>query len=262
MLGLGGVLVSLAVTVAVVSGIREPRRIAALTAAMCCLAPVLDLVRLGPIGMLPVALCAVGCLVPWRFRGALIGAAAALQPLTALFVLHLWVTGRRMAAATAAGVLAGSLLVLPGAAWRFWSFWTGRAFDAPERPPLAESNLSLLGMFHHLPVPALACWAVAAAGLLAVWARMVRRLPPACAVAVTGLVAVLVSPVAWPHCLVWVVVAVAALVADGRTAAAAGVWVLFLPWNLPPVMLGALAVLVLLAVGLPVRPAAQARVVM
>jgi alpha-1,2-mannosyltransferase len=270
----------LAVTVALI--VPKPWRVPFGVAA-CYLGPMMDLVRFGQIGMLLAALCVADCLVdkPRWPRGTLIGLAAAIKLIPAIFIVHLWVTGRRraagIAAGTAAGVTATALLILPGDSL---GYWLSRCFDTTHRRPDGPDNQSLLGLLMraHLPPPLTALlWAAALAAVTVPALRAVRRLDPVTGVAVTGLLSAMLSPITWSHHLVWIVVVLAALLRRDDRLAAAVVAFCYLPasWvalpllttlGVPPTLatatygLGALALLVLLSTAAQSRTTLRERV--
>jgi alpha-1,2-mannosyltransferase len=210
--------------------------------------PFRDGVKFGQVDELLALLVAVDCLRDRRRTGGvLVGIATAIKLTPAVFVVYLLVRGRRRAAATAAATFAGCTLlaaaVLPGDSDRYWTdalFHTERL-----RSNAGTSNQSLRGMWlralpghdHAVTIAWLVCAAaVAAVGL---WrARtMSRRGDELAAVALVGLVAVLVSPVSWIHHLVWLPLVLGVLVGTGRdrrrVVLAIAVWAFFVvrvPW--------------------------------
>ncbi len=254
--------------------VRDPRLRLPIGVAACYLGPMVDLVRFGQIGMLLAALCAADVVVdrPRWPRGTLVGLAAAIKLIPAIFIVHLWVTGRRRAAliatGTAAAVTLAALLVLPGDSL---GYWLGRFFNTDHREPDGTPNQSLLGLVlrWHLAAPvATLLWAGAAVAVTVAALRAVRRLEPVAGFAVTGLLGAALSPITWSHHLVWIVVVLALLVERGHRRSAAAVWVYFLPvsWLALPLLtalgapltlatatygLGAVALLLMLSVQAP-----------
>lgn len=177
-----------------------------------------------------------------RWRGVLIGLAAAIKLTPLVFVLHLFLIGRRADALRALGAFAGltvlSLLVLPADSIRYWSTEVlgGPLFSAnPATNSAQVADQSLNGLLER--VSGRASWAFPVAiglglVLLAVVVPLVRRLAARGArweaLLVTAGFGLLVSPVSWTHHWVWVV-ALVGLVA-GRYWWLAGVWVVFTGW--------------------------------
>ena len=198
-----------------------------LTGAACWLVPVRDSLWFGQVDVIVVALCLADLAgragrLP---RGTLVGLATALKLTPGVFAVHYWLAGRRRAAWTAAGVVlaatALAALALPGDSA---AYWFGALVD-PDRlgQNAGTSNQSLRGVLLRLGPDGTAgtllwvvlCVPVAAVGFWGA-ARASRSGDVVRAVALVGLLAVLLSPVAWIHHLAWVVVVVAALVGDGR----------------------------------------------
>lgn len=239
-----------------VSGLRLPLLFAFLTVACTYLMPVRDQVRFGQVDILLVALCLADCVArrPVWPRGALIGLAVAVKLTPGVFLIYLLVTGfgpgareeqRRtlfMAAFTAALLTLLPFPVIPGDAADFWF----RALFDPERlgANAATTNQSMRGMLIRLYLPdqpTALIWLALVAVVGWYGFRHARGAlldgHPVTATALVGLMAVLLSPVAWIHHLAWVVVVLGALVGDGRDPVrlrvAAGVWlyyVLLIPW--------------------------------
>ncbi|WP_327048902.1 glycosyltransferase 87 family protein [Microbispora sp. NBC_01189] len=124
-------------------------------------------------------------------------------------------------------------------------FWFGALLDSERLGAnAATTNQSLRGMLLRLYLPdalTSAVWLAAVAAIGWYGFRQARRAhldgDTMTAVALTGLMAVLLSPVAWIHHIAWIVVVVAAVAGSGRDPVrllvAAGVWlyyVLPIPW--------------------------------
>ncbi|MFI5755574.1 bifunctional glycosyltransferase 87/phosphatase PAP2 family protein [Streptomyces sp. NPDC051569] len=181
--------------------------------------PVRNSFHLGQTSIIPVLLVLVGCFAvrDERARGVLIGIGAALQPAVLLFAPLLWLTGRRKAAATTAGTFAACTALawaaLPGDSWAYWVHHVAGA-GLGERPDsLANQSLhgALLRMGLEGPLEIALFVALAAAVVVFGLRRAVRYAQdgqPLLAVALTGCVAVAVSPTAWQHQLLWVLLAV------------------------------------------------------
>lgn len=222
--------------------------LAALTAIALVSHPMLEHVFFGQVNVFLVLLCLVDLLVlaHRRVHGALIGVAAALKLTPAVFVPHLWLTGRRRAAVvaglTAAGCTALAWIVLPDASVEFWTDRVAEG-DRIARSIGYTSNQSLRGLVARL-VPdgyGTALWAVVAVAVAWYGLRRARDAHRAGdergGIALVALLPVLLSPIAWIHHLVWFLPMIGALAADGRdrrrlvaAAAAALVLLLRLPW--------------------------------
>jgi len=215
----------------------------------CCvfLVPVEQVMSFGQIDLFLVALCLLDCCVrrPWWPRGALIGLAAAVKLEPAVFVVYLLLTGRRKAAAVAAGSFAAFTAVAWAIAPRdSITYWTSAIFDTGRLGGnAAAGNQSLRGMLMRSLVPGhliTIVWltiaiAVAAGGFAAARACW-QRGDNTAGVAIVGLLSALLSPVGWIHHLCWVVVAIGVMLGPGRdwrrvsaAAAAFGLFLLRLP---------------------------------
>ncbi|MFF0761485.1 bifunctional glycosyltransferase 87/phosphatase PAP2 family protein [Streptomyces sp. NPDC003631] len=195
--------------------------------------PVRNTLYLGQTSIIPVLLVLLGCFAVRgeRTSGALIGLGAALQPTLLLFAPLLWFTGRRRAAVSTAGTFA----VCTALAWAAmphdsYTYWVhhlagtglgGKADDHANQSlhgallRLGLSGPLEIGLFFVLGT------AVAVLGLR----RAIRYAHDGqllLAVAVTGCVAVAVSPTSWQHQLLWVLLAVVGRV--GRRASDRYVW--------------------------------------
>ncbi|MGL4174225.1 MAG: glycosyltransferase 87 family protein [Actinomycetota bacterium] len=201
---------------------------ALLTAPMIWLQPVADGIRFGQVNAFIVLLAVADLAVrhPRWPRGLLIGIATAVKLTPGVFWVHFVVARRwgwlRTSIATAATATIIAAIVLPEATVAFW----GGALSDPNRlgPNAGTSNQSLRGVLLRLGPDGTAgtvLWliAVAAVGVagFTVAARAHRAGNPVAQVAAVGLMAVLLSPVAWVHHLAWVIVVVAAVMGDGRS---------------------------------------------
>lgn len=270
---------------------RKPLLFALVMVACTYLMPIRDQVRFGQVDILLVALCVADCMArrPWWPRGFLIGLATAVKLTPGVFLIYLAVTRQWrtffMAAFVAALLTLLPFVVIPQDSLEFWF---SALFD-PNRlgANAATTNQSMRGMLMRLYLPD-ALTSVLWVALVAVvgWYgfrgayRAYQAKDTLTAVALVGLMAVLLSPVAWIHHLAWVVVVLGAIVGDARDRTrlwvAGGVWlyyVLPIPWwgvslkaaeipVLSPVLgkivqnafgLGAIALVWLLAAWLPKR---------
>ena len=194
--------------------------------------PTRETITFGQINMLLILLIVGDLLfaVPrkWRLAGAGIGLATALKLFPGIFIVYLLVTRRWRAAIVASATAAGATLlaaaIAPRASWQFWTdaLWSTDRVGRTDY----TGNQSLQGLLARLTAPAepprlawlLLVVAVAGFGL---WraARAARDGDEITGMALTGLVAALISPITWPHHVYWFVPAVLVLV----TAAAAPV---------------------------------------
>jgi hypothetical protein len=181
--------------------------------------PVRNTLYLGQTSIIPVLLVLLGCFAVRgeRASGVLIGIGAALQPTVLLFAPLLWFTGRRRAAVATGGTFAASTLLawaaLPHDSYTYWVHHLAGVGLGGQADDLANQSLhgALLrfglegpleiGLFLVLGV------AVAVVGLRRA-VRYARDGQLLLAVAVTGCVAVAVSPTTWQHQLLWVLLAV------------------------------------------------------
>jgi alpha-1,2-mannosyltransferase len=230
------------------AGRMRPVIFAAVFAACSYLFPLRDEMRFGQVDLVLLAMAVADCAAPrprWP-RGALVGLATAIKLVPGVFIGYLWLSGRRRAALTAALVALactlGAWLLLPHDSV---TYWTSAVFDPGRLGPNAgTSDQSLRGLLLRTFLPGRlpgAIWvavaaAVAAAGF-AVATRLARDSREIEAIAVTALVGVLASPVTWIHHYVVVVVAIGAILADGRSpgrvvlaAATAVCFALTIPW--------------------------------
>jgi alpha-1,2-mannosyltransferase len=239
------------------AGRLRPAAFAIVFAACAYLFPVRDEMRFGQVDLVLLALAAADCAArePRWPRGALVGLATAIKLVPGVFVVYLWLSGRRRAALTAAlvtlAVTLGSWLLLPQDSV---TYWTSAIFDSSRLGPNSgTSNQSLRGLLLRAlppwpPAPAglpaglpgviwvVLAAAVALAGFAAV-RRLARQSRETEALAVTALVGVLASPVSWIHHYVVVVLVIGAILADGRAprrvalaAATAAYFALTIPW--------------------------------
>ena len=245
--------------------------------------PVTHGISVGQVSMALVALVVVDALVLDRWRGALTGVAAAIKLIPLVFLPYYLLTRQWRAARNLGfgflGATALAFLVLPADSVRYWTdliFATGRVGEVSGR-----RNKSLLGMLAHLGLDGTAlqvAWLVLAAAVtgLALWraVRHHRRGQETAAVLVVGVLSAVVSPISWPHHLVWVSLVALFLVLSGLAwARAAGValWVVFLvgtplmgfdatapAWLVLPETLPTLCLVAIAVLGLPDAAACDA----
>ncbi|WP_338018244.1 bifunctional glycosyltransferase 87/phosphatase PAP2 family protein [Streptomyces taklimakanensis] len=200
--------------------------------------PVRNTFHLGQTSIIPVLLALCGLLYAARLprgAGAAVGLAAALQPTVLLFAPLLWLTGRRRAAAVSVGVFGGCTALawaaLPSDSWTYWVHHVaGAGLGAPAD---ATANQSLHGLLLRLglagPVE-IALFVVLAGAVAVLGVRRAARYALdgqlLLAAAVTGCVAVAVSPTAWQHQQVWILLAAVGRV--GRRSGDRLVWPVFL----------------------------------
>ncbi|MCX4974904.1 bifunctional glycosyltransferase 87/phosphatase PAP2 family protein [Streptomyces sp. NBC_00620] len=181
--------------------------------------PVRNTLYLGQTSIIPVLLVLLGCFAVrgQRASGVLIGLAAALQPTVLLFAPLLWFTGRRHAAATT-GATFGALTALAWAAMPHdsYTYWVhhlagvglGGKADGLGNQSL-HGALLRLGLEGPLEIALFLLLGAAVAFLgLRRAVRYARDGQLLLAVAITGCVAVAVSPTTWQHQLLWVLLAV------------------------------------------------------
>nr|WP_307813436.1 bifunctional glycosyltransferase 87/phosphatase PAP2 family protein [Streptomyces sp. N35] len=195
--------------------------------------PVRNTLHLGQTSIIPVLLVLLGCFTARgeRTAGVLIGIGAALQPTVLLFAPLLWCTGRRRAAVSAAGTFAAATALawaaMPHDSWTYWVHHLAGA--GLGGAPAQVSNQSLHGALLRLGLHGPGETAVfAALGIVVASVGLRRAVHYArdgqllLAVALTGCVAVAVSPTAWQHQLLWLLLAVVGRV--GTKAASRLVW--------------------------------------
>ena len=221
---------------------------AALFAGCAYLFPMRDEIRFGQVDMVLLAMSVADCAArsPRWPRGALVGLATAIKLVPGVFIVYLWVSGRRRAAVTASlAALAwtlGAWLLLPDDSV---TYWTSAIFQSGRLGVNAgTSNQSLRGILLREFLPGQApgaLWAVLAVAVAAAGFALARRLARQSremeGIAVTALLWVLLSPVSWIHHFLVVVVVIGAILADGRSRsrvvialATAAFFVLTVPW--------------------------------
>jgi alpha-1,2-mannosyltransferase len=195
-------------------------------------------VHYGQVGFFLMALICVDLLTPatGRWRGVLIGIATAIKLTPGVFIIAMFVSGRRRAAGVAVATFAlvsGLVAVAAPASSR--AYWTGALFDSDRLGDNTDAtNQSLRGMLLRTGLDSklvtglflLSVLVVGGIGLikaLAAW----RCGDDLMAVTLIGLLMALLSPVAWIHHFVFVIPLLALLVRDHRWktfVVLAGIW--------------------------------------
>jgi alpha-1,2-mannosyltransferase len=208
------------------TGTLAPLTLALLTVPMLWLHPVSDGIRFGQVNAFMVLACLMDLRNPRPGllrrvpAGVLVGVAMSIKLTPGVFVIHYLVCRRWREAATAVGtavgVTLGAWVLLPEASFAFW----GGALQDPARlgPNFGTSNQSMRGFLLRVGPDGLlgtAIWLVlvVVVGVFGFWLarRLWLRDDSVGEVAVVGLLACLLSPVAWIHHYHWVVVVVLAL---------------------------------------------------
>ncbi|WP_369197274.1 bifunctional glycosyltransferase 87/phosphatase PAP2 family protein [Streptomyces djakartensis] len=180
--------------------------------------PVRNALWLGQTSIIPVLLVLLGCFAAHgqRTSGALIGLAAALQPTLLLFTPLLWFTGRRSAGLSAAATFAActglAWAAMPADSHRYWVHHLAGAGLGGPADDLANQSLhgALLRLGLSGPLEIALFLTLGAAVAVLALRRAVRYFRDGqllLAVAVTGCTAIAVSPTAWQHQLLWVLLA-------------------------------------------------------
>lgn len=206
----------------------RPVAAAALICAMAWMLPVRDCFRFGQVGIFLAALCLADCAVarPRWPRGVLIGFATAIKLTPGVFIVYLWVSGRRRAAVNAAVSFVVlevfAAVVAPRASWAYWTdalFNSGRLGDNA-----GTSNQSLRGMMVRAFDPNLATALFVVAAVIvtgyAFWRARAASFAgdELRAVVIIGLLSVLVSPVSWIHHLAgWLPLAIGVVLGAGTS---------------------------------------------
>jgi alpha-1,2-mannosyltransferase len=178
-------------------------------------------------------------------QGTLIGLAAAIKLTPALFVIFMFLIGKRRAAITAIisfAVFTGiGAILLFGETVVFFSGLSGG--DTRTASPLYTGNQSLLGVFFRLGDSSriTTLLGLAVAGLLAVLGCLIaaswwRSNEKVFAVAIVGLTTCLASPLSWTHHYVWILPMAMAVLSPGVPRWAryvGGLWVVWVCVCLP-----------------------------
>ncbi|MBZ4322130.1 bifunctional glycosyltransferase 87/phosphatase PAP2 family protein [Streptomyces huiliensis] len=193
--------------------------------------PVRSTFSLGQTSIIPVLLVLLACCLPrlaqgsGRASGVLVGVAAALQPAVLLFAPLLWLTGRRRAAVTAGATFAAATALAwaaaPDDSWTYWVHHIAGAGLGDRPDGLTNQSLHGLLLRLHLRGPLeIALYGVLAAAVAVLGLRRAahyaRDGQPLLATAMTGCVAVAVSPTAWQHQQLWILLAIAGRVGKRR----------------------------------------------
>ncbi|MEJ3744340.1 glycosyltransferase 87 family protein [Actinomycetes bacterium KLBMP 9797] len=225
---------AIAVTVGatVTGGVADRRRplvVAAVACAVLLSAPAQSNLRFGQVSVFIVLLAlldGVG-VTPARWRGVLVGVAAAVKLTPLLFVVYFVVAGRWRDAARAVAAFvacaAVGALVLPADSWQYWS---GTMLRTSRIGDLASlGNQSVHGALMRIGVPPGALpvlWAVLVAAICAAALLRARRLDRdgerTRAAVLVGCATVAASPVSWTHHQVWTVLAAMLLIATSGAA--------------------------------------------
>lgn len=203
----------------------RPMTVLTLTAVMFWVRPVNDTLDWGQINLVLLALVLIDGLGLTRLpRGVLVGVAAAVKLVPGIFVGYFLVTRQWRAAFTAmASTLVCILVAFALAPSSSWTYWTKTLYESNRiGDSRYYSNQSLLGMVQRTVDERWvgAVWLLVVAGVIAWGFVRVRRAyddgDVLAALAITGLMGCLVSPISWFHHFVWVLPALAVLVDDGR----------------------------------------------
>jgi len=213
---LAAILVATACVVGVAADVTG-RRLAAIVLAGSALAlasqPAWYAFRLGQVDLILLALVLLDLRgLPRRLpRGVLIGLAAGIKVVPGIFIVYLALTGRARAASVALATFAATVvlgaLVMPGAAYDYWTrfLWDIHRVGPPDR----IFNQSLRGMLLRLHVDGVAVWLAVAVAVAVVGAAIAvalhRRGDAALSITTFALTGLLVAPISWIHHWVWAV---------------------------------------------------------
>jgi alpha-1,2-mannosyltransferase len=253
-LGIGWTVATVAVIVAIAvvatrGRVKAPPRATALpallAAALFASAPVSSNLRFGQVSVILALLILLDLMVvPEKWRGILIGIAAAVKLTPLIFIPLLWFAGRRRAAivatSTFAGAAAVAFAILPHDSTRYW--FTELAKVNRLGHIATGGNQSFNGMLLRLglddtPRTMLTAVVALVVGVLALWrgSRAGRDGDWLTAAVVVGAASVVMSPVSWTHHQIWLVLAALLPVAGPRwwriTWPAVALAVMILPVN-------------------------------
>ncbi|MFJ8631063.1 phosphatase PAP2 family protein [Streptomyces sp. NPDC093568] len=195
--------------------------------------PVRNALHLGQTSIIPVLLVLLGCFAVRgeRTGGVLIGLAAAFQPTLLLFAPLLWFTGRRRAALSAGAAFGACAAVawvaMPSDSYTYWVHHLAGVGLGGRADGLANQSLhgALLRLGLTGPLEIAVFLLLGAAVAVLALRRAVRLAHDGqllLAVAITGCAAIVVSPTAWQHQLLWVLLAAVGQV--GRRSCDRYVW--------------------------------------
>lgn len=222
-------LAAIAVLVGRACGSGRPVVVAAVACGLLLSAPAQSNLRFGQMSVFVVLLSLVDGLgwTPARYRGLLIGVAAAIKLTPLLFVVYFLVVGRYRDAARAGGAFVvcaaiGALLLPAESA----TFWTGTIAETSRIGNLASlGNQSVQGALLRLGLSPSALplvWAALVAvicGIALLRARQIEHSGQMARAAVlVGCATVAASPVSWTHHQIWLVLAAMLLIATQGTA--------------------------------------------
>ncbi|MDT7793353.1 MAG: alpha,2-mannosyltransferase [Mycobacterium sp.] len=184
----------------------------ALLLALCLwLEPVRYSIQLGQINLLILAVVVADLLGPARRRwaGVGIGVMAGIKLTPAIFLLLLFLIGRRRASAVGVvaffATIAAGFATLPGDSIKYW---LGGEFDDPHRvspdPSLSSSVQGLFMRFHYPVWLAMVVSVSLVLACLAIAVRAWRQDSPLLAVSLVGMGGAAASPFSWSHHWVWV----------------------------------------------------------
>ncbi|GAB3872735.1 glycosyltransferase family protein [Dactylosporangium cerinum] len=209
--------------------------VAVVASALLVSAPVQSNLRFGQVSIFIVLLALVdaGQVIPARFRGILVGVAAAIKLTPLLFVVYFLVARRYKDAARAGAAFVAcagiAAVFMPGASVRYWG---GTIFQTSRIGDLASlGNQSVHGMLLRVgldPGTLPVVWAALIAAICGAALLRARQLhlhgEPVRAAVLVGCATVAASPVSWTHHQVWTVLAAMLLVAaEGAWRRVAGV---------------------------------------
>jgi alpha-1,2-mannosyltransferase len=193
--------------------------------------PVYQTLELGQINIVLMALVMLDCLVvPPRYRGLLVGIAAGVKIIPAIFVLYFILRRDWRAVAgsgvTFAGTVVASAIVMPHETLRYWTHLTSAA--ARTGDTISSVNQSLPAVLARVmhdrypPTVLVALVSLCGIALAAVAARkQLARGHDLAALVCIAFGGLLASPVSWSHHFVWAAPALIILFVERRTIAAA-----------------------------------------
>ena len=208
---------------------RRPLIVAIAACVVLLSAPAQSNLRFGQVSVFIVLLALVDAvgLTPPRYRGLLVGLAAAIKLTPLLFVVFFLVSRRHRDAARAMAAFVGcavlGALLLPGDSL---TYWTGTVLQTSRIGNLASlGNQSVHGMLLRVGVAPDALpvmWAGLVAVICVAALLRARRIQldgePVRAAVLVGCATVAASPVSWTHHQLWTVLAAMLLVATNGVA--------------------------------------------